>query len=240
MSSAMQVILLERVDNLGQMGEVVKVRNGYARNYLLPQKKALRATKDNLAYFETQRAVLEKANAEKRSDAEKLAKKFVGMKVVVVRHAAEGGQLFGSVTARDVAEAITEQGKQDVGRSQVVLNQGFKTIGLFPVTIALHPEVRVEITVNVARTAEEAKIQEKTGKAVILDHQGQAVKTAAKPEDDLKSALLEDSALAAEQEWDTAQAEKAAGKAEKSAKRKAKRGAKTTEEATDEAASEEE
>src|ERR1700709_86284 len=104
--AAIELILLQRVEKLGQMGEVVRVKPGYARNFLLPQKKALRATKDNLAYFETQRAALEKLNAEKKKDAEKLTKKLDGLKVILVRHAAEGGQLYGSVSARDVAEAI--------------------------------------------------------------------------------------------------------------------------------------
>ena len=161
-----QVVLLERVDNLGQMGDVVAVRPGYARNFLLPQKKALRATKQNIAQFEAQRKALETANASKRTDAEALAKKMDGTKVVIIRQAAEAGQLFGSVTTRDIAEAAATAGFK-VERTQVQLNQAFKMIGLFPVTIALHPEVKVQITLNIARSDEEAKVQDKTGKALI-------------------------------------------------------------------------
>src|SRR3982751_4671260 len=116
MPAAMQVVLLERIENLGAMGDVVRVKPGYARNFLLPQKKALRATKDNIAYFESQRGALEKLNAEKKKESEKHAKNLQGLKVVLIRHAAEGGQLYGSVSARDIAEAIEEQGKQEVGR----------------------------------------------------------------------------------------------------------------------------
>lgn len=220
MANAMEIILLERIDNLGHMGEVVKVRTGYARNYLLPQKKALRATKDNLAYFETQRAALEKLNAEKRSASEKDAKKIDGLKVTIIRLAAEGGQLFGSVTARDIAEAVAEQGKMPVGRSQVQLNEGLKTIGLFPVVVALHPEVKVTVTVNVARTEEEAKIQAKTGKPV-LDSGSAATAADAKAvaaEENAKAAFLDDSALKAEAaESDEDAAPKKAKKSKKAA-----------------------
>ena len=232
MAAALEIILLERIENLGQMGDLVKVRNGYARNYLLPQKKALRATKDYLAYFESQRANLEKLNAEKRKEAEKLAKKVEGLKVVVVRHASEGGQLYGSVTSRDIAEAITVQGKQEVGRGQVYLNQGFKTIGLFPVTVALHPEVKVEVTVNIARSEEEAKIQEKTGKALIAEAPGGAA-----PEskaEDARAGMLEESALEAEKEATEEEAEKSAKKAEKTAKRKARKSTKAKDDSEEE------
>lgn len=239
MSSAMQIILLERIENLGQMGDVVKVRNGYARNYLLPQKKALRATKDNVAYFETQRAALEKLNAEKRQEAEKLAKKVEGLKVVIIRHAAETGQLFGSVTARDIAQAATEQGKQEVARNQVQINQGLKEIGIFPVTIALHPEVKVTISVNVARSEEEAKVQEKTGHAVTAAAK-QAAQDEAAAAAAAKAALLEDSAIAAEQEEAEEEAEKAAKKAAKASKKATKKAAKADDEAEEEASAEEE
>ena len=151
-----QVILLERVEKLGAMGDVVTVKPGYARNYLLPQSKALRATKENIAYYEAQKAHLQKANSERKGDAEKLSKNIEGAKVVIIRQASEGGQLYGSVTARDIAEALTEQKKQNVGRGQVALNQSFKTIGLFPIDVVLHPEVKVKITVNIARTPDEA------------------------------------------------------------------------------------
>jgi large subunit ribosomal protein L9 len=154
------VILLERVENLGQMGEVVKVRPGYARNYLLPQKKALRATKENLSYFEKQRAQLEAQNLQRRSEAEQVAKKLDGVAVVVIRQAGESGQLYGSVTARDVAGAVTEAGFT-IGRSQVVLDKAIKTLGLHKQRVVLHPEVSVAITVNVAQSAEEAEMQAK-------------------------------------------------------------------------------
>jgi large subunit ribosomal protein L9 len=154
------VILLERVEKLGQMGQVVKVRPGYARNYLLPQKKALRATKDNLAYFETQRHQLEAQNLSRRSEAEQVAKKIDGVSVVVIRQAGESGQLYGSVTARDIAEAVTQAGFT-VTRAQVVLDKAIKTLGLHKQRVVLHPEVSVSVTVNVAQSAEEAEMQAK-------------------------------------------------------------------------------
>ena len=150
--------------NLGAMGEIVTVKPGYARNYLLPQNKALRATKANIAYFETQKAVLEKANDEKKKEAEKHAKSLEGLTVELIRQAGESGQLYGSVTARDIADEINQVAKQKIERNMVDLNQNFKEIGLFPVALTLHPEVKVEITINIARTADEAKIQAKTGK----------------------------------------------------------------------------
>jgi large subunit ribosomal protein L9 len=154
------VILLERVEKLGQMGQVVKVRPGYARNYLLPQKKALRATKDNLAYFEKQRHQLEAQNLSRRSEAEQVAKKIEGVSVMVIRQAGESGQLYGSVTARDIAEAVTQAGFT-VSRAQVVLDKAIKTLGLHKQRVILHPEVSVSVTVNVAQSAEEAEMQTK-------------------------------------------------------------------------------
>jgi large subunit ribosomal protein L9 len=155
-----EVILLERVEKLGQMGQVVKVRPGFARNFLLPQKKALRATKDNLTYFERQRTQLEAQNLVRRSEAEQVAKKLEGLSVVVVRQAGESGQLYGSVTARDVADAVTQAGFT-VGRGQVVLDRPIKTLGLHKQRVVLHPEVSVQISVNVAQSAEEAEMQAK-------------------------------------------------------------------------------
>jgi large subunit ribosomal protein L9 len=155
-----QVILLERVEKLGQMGQVVDVRPGYARNFLLPQKKALRATKDNLAYFETQRSQLEAQNLARKSDAEQVAKKLDGLSVMVIRQAGESGQLYGSVTARDISDGITAAGFT-VGRSQVVLERAIKTLGLHKQRVVLHPEVSVTVTVNVAQSAEEAEMQAK-------------------------------------------------------------------------------
>ncbi len=161
-----EIILLERIESLGQMGDVVKVKSGYARNFLLPKKKALRATKENVAFFETQKKALEATNVKKREEAEKLAKKVDGLKVVIIRQAAEAGQLFGSVSSRDIAEAITAAGVK-VERNQVQVNQAFKLIGLFPVSVSLHPEVKSTVTLNIARSEEEAATQEKTGKALI-------------------------------------------------------------------------
>lgn len=156
----MEVILLERVEKLGQMGQVVKVRPGFARNYLLPQKKALRATKENLAIFEKQRAQLEAANLARRGDAEQVAQKLNGISVVVIRQAGESGQLYGSVTARDIAQAVTEAGFT-IAKGQVTLDKAIKTLGLYPMRVRLHPEVAVQVTVNVAQSAEEAEMQAK-------------------------------------------------------------------------------
>ena len=153
-----ELILLERVDKLGQMGQIVKVKPGYARNYLLPQKKALRATKENLAYFETQRAQLEASNLERKSEAAEIGQKLEGLTVVIVRQAAESGQLYGSVSARDIAEGVTAAGFT-VEKRQIVLDRAIKTLGLHPVKVALHPEVVVTVTANVARSEEEARMQ---------------------------------------------------------------------------------
>lgn len=163
----MKIILLERVENLGNLGEEVTVKAGFARNYLLPQGKALRATADNIAYFEAERQTIEANNAKQREAAEVEAKKIDGMTIDLVRQASETGQLYGSVAARDIADQINENSDTKVGRSQVVLNTNLKMLGLFPVTVSLHPEVQVEITVNIARSAAEAEIQRKTGKALI-------------------------------------------------------------------------
>jgi large subunit ribosomal protein L9 len=154
----MQVVLLERVAKLGQMGEVVQVRDGYARNFLLPQGKALRATEINLKRFETDRAQLEARNLEARAEAEKVAKKLDGQSFVVIRSASDGGALYGSVTTRDVADAATASGFS-LERRQVVLDHPIKELGLHPVSIVLHPEVEATIKVNVARSREEAELQ---------------------------------------------------------------------------------
>jgi large subunit ribosomal protein L9 len=153
-----ELILLERVEKLGQMGQLVKVRPGYARNYLLPQKKAMRATKENLAYFETQRAQLEANNLARKQDAEDVAKKLEGLIVVLIRQAGESGQLYGSVSSRDIADAVTEAGFT-VDRQQIVLDRPIKTLGLHPVRAMLHPEVAVTVTANVAQSAEAAEMQ---------------------------------------------------------------------------------
>lgn len=152
------LILLERVEKLGQMGQVVKVRPGYARNYLLPQKKAMRATKENLAYFETQRAQLEATNLQRKSEAGEVAAKMEGLSVVLIRQAGESGQLYGSVAARDIADAVTRAGFT-VEKRQIVLDRPIKTLGLHPVRVMLHPEVGVTVTVNVAQSEEGARMQ---------------------------------------------------------------------------------
>jgi large subunit ribosomal protein L9 len=154
----MQVILLERVEKLGQMGEEVKVKDGFARNFLLPEKKALRATKANREYFQGQKAQLEARNLERKSEAEKVAKTLEGKSFMLLRQAGDRGQLYGSVSPRDIADAITAGGF-NVGRTQVPVDTAIKSIGLFKVSVVLHPEVRVPVTVNVARTEDEAERQ---------------------------------------------------------------------------------
>jgi large subunit ribosomal protein L9 len=162
----MEIILLERVEKLGQIGDVVKVKPGFARNYLLPQKKALRATKANLAVFEKQRSQIEANNLEAKAEAEKVAGRMDDVQIVVIRQAGDTGQLYGSVSARDIAEALTEAG-YTVSRGQVAIEQPIKTLGLEKVRIRLHPEVSVIVTVNVARSAEEAEMQRQRGGMVV-------------------------------------------------------------------------
>jgi len=154
----MEVILLERIPRLGQMGEVVRVKDGYARNFLLPQGKALRANEANRNKFESQRVELEARNLERKNEAEAVAEKLDGQSFVVVRSAAETGQLYGSVSPRDIVEVLDENGFK-IGRNQVDLNQPIKTIGITNVAIALHPEVVVTISLNIARSADEAERQ---------------------------------------------------------------------------------
>lgn len=154
----MELILLERIENLGQMGDVVKVRPGYARNYLLPQKKALRANDANKKIFEAQRADLEARNLERKKDADGAAAKLDGRSLVVIRQASETGMLYGSVSTRDIAEAASADGVQ-IARSQVRLDKPLKSIGISKVRIVLHPEVSATIEVNVARSEDEAERQ---------------------------------------------------------------------------------
>ncbi|MCK0069877.1 50S ribosomal protein L9 [Kordiimonas laminariae] len=161
----MEVILLERVAKLGQMGDVVSVKDGFARNFLLPQKKALRATEANKAAFEADRARLEAENLERKTEAEAVAAKIADLKVIMIRSAGESGQLYGSVSSRDIAEAVAEAGVK-VSRNQVVLDRAIKTLGLHDVVLSLHPEVSVTVVVNIARSAEEAEMQFETGAAV--------------------------------------------------------------------------
>lgn len=172
----MQVILLERVPKLGQMGEIVKVRPGFARNFLIPQGKALRATDQALAAFEGRRAQLETDNLERKSEAEGAALTVDGASVVIIRQASEGAQLYGSVSARDIADAFSADGIK-MGRQQVRLDSPLKTLGIHDVVVALHPEVEVTVQVNIARTPEEADIQ--AGKAAPV-----AVEEAVDPDSD--------------------------------------------------------
>ncbi len=161
----MEVILLERIEKLGQLGDVVNVKPGYARNYLLPQRKALRATPENRENFESRRADLEAANAERRSEAENVADGIAGSSIILVRQASDAGQLYGSVRPGDIATALNEQGG-GIDRTQVKLDAPIKLIGLHTVRIAVHPEVVVEITANVARSEGEAELQAQ-GKSLI-------------------------------------------------------------------------
>ena len=154
----MQVILLERIGRLGQMGDVVNVKDGYARNFLLPQKKALRATPDNLKRFEKDRAQLEARNLELKKEAEAVAGKLNGKIFLAIRQAGDTGQLYGSVTPRDIAELVTAGGFS-VDKRQIVLDRPIKTLGLQPVRVALHPEVVVQVSLNIARSEDEAERQ---------------------------------------------------------------------------------
>ena len=156
--AVVELLLLQRVEKLGQMGELVKVKPGYARNYLLPQKKAIRANKANLAQFETQRAQLEAANLKRRDEAERVAERMQGLSVTIIRQAGESGSLYGSVSSRDIADACGVSG-MTVNRSQVVLLSPIKSLGLSTVRVVLHPEVDMPVTVNVARSVEEAEKQ---------------------------------------------------------------------------------
>ncbi|HQT66887.1 MAG: 50S ribosomal protein L9 [Rhodospirillales bacterium 20-60-12] len=155
-----ELILLQRVEKLGQMGEVVKVKPGYARNFLLPQAKAVRATKENRSRFERERVQLEALNLKRRGEAERVAERVQGLAVVLIRQAGDSGSLYGSVTARDIADGCVAGGLT-VERSQVLLEQPIKMLGLSTVRVALHPEVTIQVTVNVARSPEEAEKQAK-------------------------------------------------------------------------------
>ncbi len=196
----MQVVLLERVEKLGQMGEIVTVKDGFARNFLLPRKKALRATKANLVQFETQRAQLEARNLEARAEAEKVQTKIEGLTITVLRQAGDTGQLYGSVTTRDIADGVTTDGFS-INRTQVALQHPIKTIGLHKVRITLHPEVVTLITVNVARSAEEA-VRQAAGEDL----------TKRDMDDDINDDVefFEKEELAAEEEADAAAAEETA------------------------------
>ncbi len=209
----MDVILLERVAKLGQMGEVVSVKEGYARNYLLPQKKALRANEANMATFENQKAQLEARNLETKKEADALGEKLDGQQFIVIRSASDAGSLYGSVTTRDAAEAATEEGFS-VDRKQVVLTAPIKDLGLHDVVVKLHPEVEVTIQLNVARSPEEAELQA-SGKSIqelAAEEEAQAEFEIAELFDDIGAAQLDeleggDEAPAAEEAADEAPAE---------------------------------
>ena len=188
----MDVILLERVAKLGQMGEVVSVKDGYARNYLLPQGKALRASSDNVARFEAERAQREARNLETRKEAEKLAGQLDGQRFVVLRQAADSGALYGSVTPRDATDAAEAAGFS-LDRRQIDLGRPIKELGLHPVTVRLHPEVEVEIVLNVARSQEEADVQA-SGKSIqelAAEEEAQAEFEIAELFEDIGGATLE-------------------------------------------------
>lgn len=206
----MQVILLERVEKLGQMGDVVKVKDGFARNFLLPRKKALRATKENVKKFEGQKAQLEARNLAARKEAEAVATKLDKQSFIILRQAGETGMLYGSVSTRDIAEAITAGGVS-VSRDQVILDKAIKMLGLVDVKVQLHPEVRVAVTLNVARTVEEAERQSR-GENVL---QTEAEQARAEAEAMFEEAAAQRAAAEAEAE---AAEEKAEGKRKKSAK----------------------
>jgi len=191
----MQVILLERIEKLGQIGDVVTVKPGFARNFLLPRGKALRATNANKKVFEAQRVQLEADNLKRSDEAKSVAEKMNGLTISLIRQAGEAGQLFGSVNARDIAASVTAEGFS-IARGQVGLTEPVKYLGLFEVSIQLHPEVSTSITVNVARSEEEAKIQAETGHAMMSADQEEAAEAAA----ELEAVFEEGAAEAAAEE----------------------------------------
>jgi large subunit ribosomal protein L9 len=215
----MDIILLERIENLGGLGEIVRVKDGYARNFLLPQKKALRATEENKQRFEREREVLEKLNDERRDGALSDAEKVEGKDFVLIRQASDTMQLYGSVTARDIADAIIATGI-DIKRQQVRLDRPIKTLGIFEVRVAIHPEVIVTVKANVARSEEEAEIQAKGG-TILPAHEQEALDEAAAAEAEREAALqaaeevfeAPEKEIQAMAEADQAEAERAAAEA---------------------------
>lgn len=179
----MQVILLERIRKLGQMGDVVTVKDGFARNFLLPSKKAMRATKSNMAVFEQQRAQLETRNLELKSEAEKIGETLEGKVFIVIRQAGDTGQLYGSVSTRDIAEAITKDGFS-IDRKQVLLERPIKTLGVHELNLLLHPEVEVKISVNVARSEEEAERQARGEDVTVVQDEAIELETYSEDDDD--------------------------------------------------------
>lgn len=209
----MEVILLERVPHLGQMGDIVNVKPGYARNYLLPRGKALRATEANRKAFEERRKEIEARNLERRREAEAVKEKIDGAKLVVVRQAGASGQLYGSVAPRDVAATLCEQGFQ-IDRSQIELARPIKTIGIFEVLVRLHGEVEAKVVVNVARSEAEAEEQWRIGRALIASTEREAMGLDEEEEaeidtEELVAELLEEEALA-EREQEAAAASETA------------------------------
>src|SRR5690625_733755 len=200
----MEVILLERIENLGQMGDVVRVRPGFARNFLLPQGEALRSNRENLAVFEQQRAQLEADNLKRRSEAEAVAKRLEGSNIVMIRQAGDSGQLYGSVSSRDISDAVTEGGTT-IDRTQVVHDRPIKMLGLHDLRLRLHPEVSVHVSINVARSEAEAEMQAESGRFVSADELARAEEAA-----EAEALAAADEAAAAEE----AAAEEAAGNAE--------------------------
>ena len=171
----MDVILLERIDRLGAMGDVVNVKPGFARNFLFPQKKALRANKDNKALYESKKAELEAINVKRRGEAEVVSKKMDGLKLIIIRQAGEGGQLYGSVSARDISDSLKAAGFEIERSSQVLLNAPVKILGTFKTSVRLHPEVKVDVEFTIARSAEEAK-QSAAQAAALLERAEDAAK----------------------------------------------------------------
>ncbi len=223
----MEVILLERVGNLGQMGDVVNVKPGFARNYLIPQNKALRATEKNRRHFEEQWSQLEAANLQHKSEAEKIGAKLDGLTVLLIRQAGDTGQLYGSVNARDIASEVTEAGFT-ISRQQVKLAQPIKALGLHRIRIDLHSEVSAGVIANVARSEEEAKLLAKTGKAVIGSDEEERIaeeEAARKAAEEAEKVFEEGAAPSAEELMEDAARENAATQAaEKAAEEKAEAG----------------
>jgi large subunit ribosomal protein L9 len=220
----MEIILLERVENLGQMGDLVTVKPGYARNFLLPKGKAIRATAENRAKFDAERAQLEAENLARKSEAEKVAEKMEGLSVNLIRAASEMGQLYGSATSRDIAKETSNAGFT-VSKGQIDLNTALKTLGIFPVRITLHPEVSVEIRVNIARSEDEATEQLRLGRAIVSDtaerEREEAAEAAAEAEARMIDQEAEEQEAGEEEATDTESSEKkTAAKTKTSAKKK--------------------
>ena len=232
----MEVILLERIEKLGQMGDLVTVKPGYARNFLLPQGKALRATEANKKRFETDRAQLEAENLARKGEAEQVAAKMEGMSVTLIRAASEMGQLYGSASSRDIADRIIDAGVT-ITRNQVDLNTAIKTLGLFPIRIVLHPEVSVDVTVNIARSEDEAAEQRRLGRAIISDiaerERAEAAEAAREAAD--RMAAMED-----EDDEETTGSSASAESTDEAADAPAEANADTSEETADKAAEENE